>query len=285
MTSPLVSVYIPTKNRNHLVVEAIDSILQQTFRDIEIIVVDDGSIDDTAATLSRVQHEDKRVRVLRNQTSFGPSTARNQAIEAAAGVYVTGLDDDDLMLPNRIKELLDAKSPKNSLVCTGFLVEKNGKRKSLHNSNREISENDILHYNFVGNQALMLKAHVTAIGGFDPEMTASEDYDLWTRLIHRFGNAKRIRGATYVKREPSELPRLTRSPNFLLGAKRYTEKHRPRMNTAHLKSQKLIHIISAQKHVPLRAVPSVFAIKTLPILTKYILSTTFNDSSTHDTRN
>lgn len=96
---PLVSVIIPTFNRANLLPEAVNSILAQTYPDFEIIVVDDGSQDETAATMKAIQ--DKRLIYL-HQDNAGRSAARNKGLQFARGEYIGFLDDDDLYLPDKL---------------------------------------------------------------------------------------------------------------------------------------------------------------------------------------
>lgn len=97
MQNDLVSVIIPTKDREQAVIRALDSVLQQTYKNLEVIVVDDGSI-----VPFRLQTDDPRVRVLRNNASKGNAGARNAGMRAAKGAYFCLLDDDDFYYPHKI---------------------------------------------------------------------------------------------------------------------------------------------------------------------------------------
>src|SRR5262245_27132826 len=96
---PLISAVIPTYNRAPLVCDAVDSILRQSYRNIEIVVVDDGSTDDTLSKLARYGDQ---IRVI-TQSNAGPAAARNRGIAAARGEFVAFLDSDDLWLPTKIE--------------------------------------------------------------------------------------------------------------------------------------------------------------------------------------
>ena len=100
MTPPLVSVIIPTFDRAHLVGHAIRSVLTQTLRDLEVIVVDDGSIDATVAMVEAIR--DPRIRVIRHPRNRGIPATRNTGLAAAAGRYIAWLDSDDLARPDRL---------------------------------------------------------------------------------------------------------------------------------------------------------------------------------------
>src|ERR1043166_5760404 len=106
---PLVTVIIPTFNRARLVCEAIESVLRQTHRDVEAIVIDDASGDDTRRVLTerfRAEIEQQRVVYLRNETHQERSVTRNRGIAAARGEYIAFLDDDDLFLPDHLEKCL-----------------------------------------------------------------------------------------------------------------------------------------------------------------------------------
>lgn len=270
MTTPLVSIYLPTRNRSALLIEAAQSVLAQTFSNFELIIVDDASDDDTPKITKQLASSDPRIRVIRNSMIAGPCDTRNIAIEAARGEFLTGVDDDDLMLPDRLESLLGAHSPRFSLICSSFFVERGGARHLLHRRAAEISLTDILHYNHVGNQALTRRADVVAIGAFDKALPASEDYDLWTRLIDRLGPARRVAIPCYVKREIPNSGQLTLDPRFVEGAIRYTEKHRDKMTSAHLRSQRLIHVISGRARIDLHRIIDVISWQTLPLMIRYI---------------
>ncbi|UPV76852.1 glycosyltransferase (plasmid) [Halorussus limi] len=105
---PTVSVVIPTYNRAELLTRAIDSVLAQTYDDFELVVVDDGSTDDTEAVVTG--YDDDRVRYLAHETNRGANPARNTGIEAAEGEYVAFLDSDDEWRPRKLDAQLDRLS-------------------------------------------------------------------------------------------------------------------------------------------------------------------------------
>lgn len=100
--NPLVTVYMPTHNRSDLLSRAIESVQAQTYSNFELIIVDDGSSDDTEAVVKSYQNTDTRIKYIRNSENLGACVSRNKAIRAAHGEFVTGLDDDDYFLPERL---------------------------------------------------------------------------------------------------------------------------------------------------------------------------------------
>ena len=118
---PKVSVVIPTRNRAAFLQAAIQSVLNQTFQDFEIIVVDDASADQTAQVIQ--SFTDPRINYIRHETNKGQGVTRNDGINQASGEYVALLDDDDEWLPEKLEKqvrLLDSSPSKVGLVYTGF---------------------------------------------------------------------------------------------------------------------------------------------------------------------
>jgi glycosyltransferase involved in cell wall biosynthesis len=160
------------------------SALSQTVEDIEVVVVDDGSEDSTKQVLEAIARRDSRVQFIRNNVSSGACSARNEAIAAARAEHVTGLDDDDFFLPDRVEALLSTYKPGLTLVGGQDLFIR---PRGLVASHRppEISIDQILMRNYFGNQGLFRKEDFLAVGGFDESLQSSQDYDLWIRLLMR----------------------------------------------------------------------------------------------------
>jgi len=269
VTSPVVSVYLPTRNRARLLAEAVASVLAQQFPDFELIIVDDASSDDTPEVAARLARGDPRVRCLRQPVAGGASAARNRAIAEARGRFVTGIDDDDLMLPGRLGALIAAHDERFAFVCSGFLHERHGWRRPVFASAREIPLDALLHYNLVGNQALMLTARARAVGGFDEALVASQDHDLWTRLVERYGPARRIAGPSYVMRQDADPVSISGSARAAEGAIQFANKHSHLMNRWQRRSQRLIQAIAARQPVGLAELPACFAPATAGVLFRY----------------
>ena len=121
MRSPTVSVIIPTYNRGHLINRAINTVLVQTFQDFEVIVVDDGSTDNTIEVVNRLS--DDRVSLLKINENRGASFARNRGIELAAGRYIAFQDSDDEWKKDKLKkqiQVFNNAAPEVGLVYTGY---------------------------------------------------------------------------------------------------------------------------------------------------------------------
>jgi hypothetical protein len=121
----------------------------------------------------------------------------------------------------------------------------------------------------VGNQALMLTEQVRAVGGFDEEFVASQDYDLWVRMVERFGSALRIEACDHVVRETSNGSRITQSAAFKTGAVQFTDKYRSLMSASHLRSQRLLHKITVREPVGFTDLSQCFAWGSASLYFKY----------------
>jgi len=182
--TPCVSVVIPTYNRGWILKEAIDSILSQKFADYEIIVVDDGSIDATAALLSTYGDQIAMIR----QENRGVSAARNAGISIAKGDYIAFLDSDDLWLPEKLSCQMDFfQAHSEAAICqTDEIWIRNGVRVNPKNRHKKPSGmifEPSLQLCLVSPSAVMIKKSLfDEVGLFNEAFPACEDYDLWLRI-------------------------------------------------------------------------------------------------------
>lgn len=182
---PLISVIIPTYNRLHRVFQAVESVLNQSFRDFELIVVDDGSTDGTAAALSERFASDIRLQCKENT---GVSATRNLGAELGSGRYLAFLDSDDLWHPNKLQRQIDfhQKNPQLKISQTEEIWIRNERRvnpKHKHKKPAGYIFPQSLHLCTVSPSSVMIeKTLFEAFGGFDEQLKACEDYDLWLRI-------------------------------------------------------------------------------------------------------
>ncbi|MFC1798627.1 glycosyltransferase family 2 protein [Thermodesulfobacteriota bacterium] len=186
--SPMVSVIIPTYNRGWSVKAAIDSVLAQDYHNIELIVVDDGSTDNTRNVLEVYQSS---LIVIRQQNR-GVSAARNSGIAASKGSFISFLDSDDLWLPEKLSRQIEFfKAHPKALICqTEEIWIRNDVRvnpKKRHKKPSGMIFEKSLALCLVSPSAVMIrKSLFDIIGLFDESLPACEDYDLWLRTSARF---------------------------------------------------------------------------------------------------
>ena len=186
--NPTVSVILPTYNRGWCLKEAIDSVLAQEFADYELIVVDDGSTDETRAILESYG----RAIIVRRQSNRGVSAARNRGIAGSRGQLVAFLDSDDLWLPKKLTRQVEFfKTNPDALICqTEETWVRNGVRVNPRKRHQKLSGlifESSLDLCLVSPSAVMIrKSLFDAVGVFDERLPACEDYDLWLRVSCRY---------------------------------------------------------------------------------------------------
>jgi len=217
----MISVYIPTHNRRILLARAIQSVLEQDHKDFELIIVNDGSTDDTAEYLDEVRTRDERVRIINNNKSMGACKSRNLAIQSAQGEFVTGLDDDDYYRRDHLSTLL-AEYQKHSIknpaatVFSGILKKGvRGERVYTHQKT-VVRQSDIYESNWVGNQVFTPRRVIVQAGLFDEEMPAWQDYELWMRLVAISGEMHCTGVPTYILDQTHPYERISQKRPDLL---------------------------------------------------------------------
>jgi glycosyltransferase involved in cell wall biosynthesis len=186
---PKVSVIIPTYNRAHMVKDTIDSVLNQTYKNVEIIIIDDGSLDNTLDVLK--VYNDK-IKVLK-QENKGNSAARNKGLLYATGEYVAFLDDDDQWMETKLETEVQYLEQNSSLAFVYVAVDLFDNANKIVGVRKKYSDEDCSFDRLYQNctiispsAALIRRANLDAIGNFDERLTQSSDYDLWLRLARKY---------------------------------------------------------------------------------------------------
>lgn len=184
-----VSVIIPTCNRAEKVCRAIRSVLDQTFSDYEIIVIDDASADDTR---NRLKEFGRSIKVIIHDETRGVSASRNSGIKQANGNYIAFLDSDDYWLPGKLEtQIRFFRENPDALICqTNEIWIRKGRRVNPAKKHMKPS-GDIfipsLNLCLVSPSAVMMKrALLDEVGLFDEEYPVCEDYDLWLRISCKY---------------------------------------------------------------------------------------------------
>lgn len=185
MNHPLVSVVMPTYNRACLLGHAIQGVLDQTFKDYELIIVDDASVDNTMDIVARFN--DDRIMYFRHEKKSGGSSARNTGIKAARGEYIAFIDDDDEWMPDKIEKQVEKfgkSSGKTGLVYCGYQYIYQGKAISdVIPEVRGKAFNESLIRCFVGAPTPLVRKDCFNISGyFDESLPSCQDWDMWIRI-------------------------------------------------------------------------------------------------------
>ncbi len=182
---PEVSVIIPTYNSAQYVVEAVESVLAQTYQDFEILVIDDGSTDETAQMMRRYQTPVRYI----HQQKGGVAVARNRGIQESQGRYVAFLDADDTWLPHKLERQIEAlrQQPHDQVCYSAFtIVDSDLNLISLSQGQRRGStlEDLLTRGNVIGSICTVVceRTLFDLVGGFDPVLSQCADWDMWVRL-------------------------------------------------------------------------------------------------------
>lgn len=184
-----VSVLMPAYNREGFIHDAVQSILSQTFTNFELIIIDDGSTDNTVQQV--LSFSDKRIRLLQNEHNCGISFTRNRLMKEATGKYWAILDSDDIALPDRLQTQLDFLNANPNVLLTGSaIIAINEKGNKINNKGAvirrptgsdEISAT-LLFRNCFFQSSVMINARLLNHAAYDPAFPPLEDYEFWSRL-------------------------------------------------------------------------------------------------------
>ena len=184
-----VSVVMAAYNAAATIESAVTSVRRQTMPDFELLVVDDGSTDDTAAVLAAI--DEPRLRVIR-QANAGPAAARNRAIAASRADYVACVDADDLWAPDKLAWQLTAlTAAPDAAVAYGWTDVVDADLAHAYSDRRIRRDGDVyaalLRSNFIfsGSNTMMRRSILERVGGFDEAMRAVEDWELHVRIANR----------------------------------------------------------------------------------------------------
>ncbi|PSO52181.1 MAG: glycosyl transferase family 2 [Cyanobacteria bacterium QH_8_48_120] len=193
-----VSVAMSVYNSERYVAQAIESVLAQTFRDFEFLIIDDGSTDASLKILEVYAAQDKRIR-LTSRKNRGISQTRNEMLNQAQGEYVAVMDADDVALPERFALQVEFLERNPDVVCVGGaheLIDEKGRLLTclkLPESDAEIQQKALAGHCSISHPCAMIRrASLSKVGGYDETMPMAIDLDLWLRLgeVGKLANLK-----------------------------------------------------------------------------------------------
>ena len=227
MTQPLVSVIIPCYNNASLVTASVNSVLQQDYPNIEVIVVDDGSTDNSVEVLEQFGN---RINLLQ-QVNQGPAAARNTGLQAAKGRYIAFNDSDDFWLPGKLSAQISflEQHPEFGLCFSRWAVwDKNVsfddmvQKYDQPTATNDIDENltgwlyiPLLKESVIHTITAVIRREVLDdIGHFDTAYRIGEDYDLWIRISRKYQMAKLNRVFALYRDNPDSITKGVQRKNF-----------------------------------------------------------------------
>lgn len=191
MNAPVISVVLPAYNCEKFIGKAIQSVLHQTFSDFELIIINDGSTDNTEFAI--LEFADPRIVYIKNQTNKGLIFSLNRGIEMAQGTYIARMDADDICLPERLdkqKNFLDQNKNISLVACTINFINEDDENKGVWKLDRQtITEDQIRSKmpseNCLAHPTVMVRADIARELKYNERQKNIEDYDLWLRLLNR----------------------------------------------------------------------------------------------------
>jgi glycosyltransferase involved in cell wall biosynthesis len=183
---------MPAYNAERYIAQAMDSILTQTLANLELIVVDDGSLDDTAEMVRRYADRDRRVRLLEHEANRNICHALNTGIEAARGAYVARMDADDWSYPYRLERQVAFMDAHPDVGVSGGTIEvcdeqlRPLNRRTYRRTDREIRQRLFRYSPFAHPTVIYRTSAAREVGGYDPALADAEDYDFFFRLGRRW---------------------------------------------------------------------------------------------------
>jgi glycosyl transferase family 2 len=223
MNEPLVTVLMAVYNASRYLGEAIDSALVQTHRNLELLIIDDGSTDDSHAIAA--SYPDSRIRILKNEANLGLTASLNRGLRVASGEFVARQDADDVSHSERLRRQVEvlAAEPDVALVgCPARLVDSEGRALGkldvpldlLSIRWAQMFDNSFIHSAVMFRKSIILGE----LGGYDESFRISQDYDLWSKVIRRHSARNlgehllnlRVHQASMMRTQHTELDEETR---------------------------------------------------------------------------
>jgi len=189
MEIPKISVIMSVFNGEEYLEESIKSILNQTFKDFEFIIVNDGSTNRTEEILEKYQSKDPRIKIIVNEENIGLTKSLNKAIDISRGKYIARQDADDISLPQRLEkqvEFLETHNEIKVLGTFGYKIDKDGDilaEQTLPISLEQIKKTLIKTNPFIHSSVMMEKEIIDRVGKYNEKFRTSQDYELWFRIL------------------------------------------------------------------------------------------------------
>jgi glycosyltransferase involved in cell wall biosynthesis len=211
VSTPVVSVLLAVHNGGAFLDEAIHSILDQTFPDFELLVIDDGSTDDSYNRAAAFK--DPRIRILRNETNIGLTRSLNRGLAEASGEYIARQDADDISLPNRFAAQVQYLRSRLDVVLVGTSAVRINQKGMMVGTNdmpvthETIRWASVLDNPFLHTSVMFRRNVVQECGGYDEQYAVCQDYALWTRLAARHQVANLPERLVLMREHPRSMTR------------------------------------------------------------------------------
>ncbi len=207
--SLLISVLLPVYNGGVHLNESIQSILNQTYKNFELIIIDDGSTDDSLSIMR--SYNDNRIKILVNEFNIGHANTLNLAIKAANGEYIARQDQDDISFPDRLKKQLQFfnENLSTKVLSSGISIFSDipSTNQQIHFQLTEVKAEDFFFGNILFHPTVMVKKECFNDYMYSSSFPNAEDFDLWTRMVTRFHIDIIQESLVYYRIHPSSMTR------------------------------------------------------------------------------
>lgn len=184
----LVSIVLPIYNGEKYMRQSIDSVINQTYKNWELIIIDDCSMDNTAEIAKEYSREDKRIRYYRNDYNLKLPKGLNRGFSLAKGEYLTWTSDDNLYFPTAIERMVKLLESEHTdfVFASCDIIDEIGNKTGIIQAPKEKYKDYILCYHYVGACFLYTREVYEVIGDYNPDKFLAEDYDYWVRIFCKF---------------------------------------------------------------------------------------------------
>ncbi len=267
-TTPLITVYMPTWNREALTIRAIKSVIKQDYAHWELIIIDDFSSSFETLKAFVAELRDPRITYIRNEFNSGACAVRNQAIKMAKGYLITGLDDDDEWLPTRLSSFVAYQYKLEThafLYANDYLCDSSGYQNisELKNYPKPAYKKSLFDKrNIIGNQMLTLTDRLRKTL-FDEKLSAAQDYDAFYRLAEIYGDPFKLDDITQVLYVNHGEVRITCSGRKFAGYLDFYRKHKSKLDSSSKKYQLFTLYYIRNKSMSLRTMMKLMTLRNL----------------------
>lgn len=205
----LISVIMSTYNSEDTVKKSIESIISQSYKNFELLIIDDASTDDTLKIINLYQEKYKNIKIYKNQKNIGLTRCLNILLDKTNGEYIARQDDDDKSINTRLENQLKVIKSKNLDFCTTRAITSPG-GKSRPNLSYYLPKKLLINYKnpFVHGTLMIKKNIITEIGGYDENFYYSQDYKLMHDLIKKGYKFKTLKEKLYILNTKNNLSEL-----------------------------------------------------------------------------
>jgi glycosyltransferase involved in cell wall biosynthesis len=182
MKETLISVILPVFDREKYIFSAIESILNQTYKNFELIIIDDASKDNTISIIN--EFTDSRIYLVKNDVNIGVAASTNIGIKKAKGQYIAKMDSDDIALPSKLEKQISFMEANKKVIVCGCNIEYFGAEKKIikYKENHEAILANMLITNPFANPTVIIRKNIFNTFKYDESYRYGEDYEFWTRI-------------------------------------------------------------------------------------------------------